>query len=265
MAYEPSRWSARTAGLRARLRSARMPIEPSRYVARETEGLPPVVQRFFGAVLRDGQPMIAAVRLQHEGQINTSDTRAKWSRFHSDQLVVTRRPGFDWDARIRMFSGVNIFVHDAYVQGEGILHAAVLGLVTVADRRGTPELAQGELLRFLAEAAWYPTALLPSQGVSWREDGERSACASLSDGRTTVSLQVRFDDEGLIGSVWAAARFRETGGTLVPTPWHGRFWSYEWRDGMRIPTEGEVAWELPTGPLPYWRGRMTNIAYDFAA
>jgi len=51
----------------------------------------------------------------------------------------------------------------------------------------------------------------------------------------------------------------------VFAPWIGRFWDYEVRDGMRIPLSGEVAWQLPDGSLlPYWRGRIMNIAYDFA-
>ena len=40
-------------------------------------------------------------------------------------------------------------------------------------------MAEGELMRFLAEAAWYPTALLPSQGVRWQGADERSAFATL--------------------------------------------------------------------------------------
>jgi hypothetical protein len=33
---------------------------------------------------------------------------------------------------------------------------------------------------------------------------------------------------------------------------------------MQIPLEGEVAWLLPEGPKPYWRGRITDIAYELA-
>ncbi len=53
-------------------------------------------------------------------------------------------------------------------------------------------------------------------------------------------------------------------GVNVPTPWEGRWSRYELRDGMRVPIEGEVAWMLPAGPWPYWRGRITSIAYEFA-
>jgi hypothetical protein len=262
--YGVQRWETGAKELRARLEAARAPVEPARYDAREIESLPSPVQRYFRAVLRDGQPMVAAARVSHEGQFNMSETEPKWSPFTSRQMVVARRPGFDWDARIRMAPGVHVFVHDAYVAGEGILHAQLLGLVTVADIRGTREAAQGELMRFLAEAAWYPTALLPSQGVRWEVIDESSAGATLKDGPNSASLEFRFDAEGLISTIRAAARHRVVNGTLVATPWQGRFWSYEVRDGMRVPLQGEVAWELADGLRPYWRGRINDIAYDFA-
>jgi hypothetical protein len=226
--------------------------------------MPAPVQRYFRAVLKDGQPMIASIRIAHAGQFSLGETEPKWVPFTSSQMVVTRRPGFDWDARMRMAPGINVFVHDAYVAGEGILHATLLGLVTLATMRGTPEAAQGELMRFFAEAVWYPTALLPSQGVRWEAVDNTLAKATIRDGDVTVTLLFRFNDDGLIGSVRAEARGRVVNGAVVPTPWEGRLWRYEVRDGLRIPLEAEVAWQLPEGPLPYWRARITEIAYEFA-
>jgi hypothetical protein len=34
-------------------------------------------------------------------------------------------------------------------------------------------------------------------------------------------------------------------------------------DGMRIPLAGEVEWHLPDRHLPYWRGRITEVAYEY--
>jgi hypothetical protein len=264
IAYGSSRWKAGTHAMRARLEAARLPIKPATYGEKEIENLPAPVRRYFRAVLKDGQPMVSVARLKHEGRFNMGETQAKWRRFTSTQVAVTRRPGFDWDGRIAMAPGLNVFVHDAYVAGEGILHVELLGLARLADLRGTPEVAQGELMRFLAEAAWYPTALLPSQGVRWDPIDDVSAKATLTDGATTVSLVFHFDEEGLISGVWAAARSRTVSGELVATPWQGRFWGYEIRAGMRVPLEGEVAWELAAGLWPYWRGCATEITYDFA-
>lgn len=50
----------------------------------------------------------------------------------------------------------------------------------------------------------------------------------------------------------------------IPTPWQGRFWDYQLRDGMRVPLAGEVAWLLGEGPRPYWRGRIRDIDYEYA-
>jgi hypothetical protein len=85
--------------------------------------------------------------------------------------------------------GLPVRVHDAYVAGEGVLNARVLGLVSVVDMRGTGEVAEGELMRFFAEAAWYPTALLPSQGVRWQAvDAKKCAKLALSFVRLDNSI-----------------------------------------------------------------------------
>jgi hypothetical protein len=68
----------------------------------------------------------------------------------------------------------------------------------------------------------------------------------------------------LIESSYAAARPRTVGGAVVNAPWSGRGWGYDRRDGMRIPLEAEVAWVLPEGACPYWRGRIVSIEYEYA-
>lgn len=260
--YGSSRWQAATADMHTRLEAARSPIRPAVYDSGELAGLPAPVQRYFRAVLQDGQPMIAAVYMEHAGTFNMSETGEQWKPFTSTQRVITQRPGFDWEGRIEMMPGVAARVHDAYIAGEGILHATLFGLISLVNLRGTPEVAQGELMRFLAEAPWYPTALLPSQGVLWEAGDDASARATLRDGETTLTLLFRFDASGLIESVRAEARGRTVGDKVVPTPWEGHWGQYELRDGMRVPTQGEVAWMLPEGPKPYWRGRITRIEYQ---
>ena len=224
--YGEIRWRSGRRALRGRLEAARRPLAIKGFDPRELEPLPPPVQRYFRAVLTAGQPMVAAANVEHTGTFNQSEGTAQWKPFTSTQRVITQRPGFDWDARIAIAPGISVFVHDAYVAGEGILHAAVLGLFSVANLRGTGDLAKGELMRFFAEAAWYPTALLPSQGVAWSAVDDRSARATLKDGDLAITLLFRFNAEGLIDSVRAEARGRMMGGKVVSAPWEGRFWNY---------------------------------------
>lgn len=258
-------WKSGTRAIRDRLEAARLPIRPKVFDQSELERLPPPVQRYLRAVLSNGQPMVAAVNLELTGTMDLGKQTEQWKPFTSTQRVVTRRPGFDWDARAAMMPGISVRVHDAYVAGEGILHAALFGLVPVADLRGTGAVAQGELMRFLAEAAWYPTALLPSQGVQWDSVDDRSARATLQDGDLTLTLLFGFNGEGLIATVRAEVRGRTVGGKVVPTPWQGRYWNYAMREGMRVPLEGEAAYLLPEGAKPYWRGRVSKLSYEFAS
>lgn len=262
LAFGASRWQSATEEMHAKLEAVHLPNNSPTYNANELDDLPAPVQRYFRAVLSDDQPMVSRVSVAHTGTFNMSESGEQWKPFTSTQHVTTRPPGFVWNGRITMMPGLPVRVHDAYVAGEGILRASLFGLITLADMRGTPAMDQGELMRYLAEAAWYPTALLPSQGVQWEAVDDTSARATLQDGDTRVSLFFLFDEVGLIESVRAEARGRTVAGKVIATPWEGRWSHYALRDGMRIPIEGEVAWLLPEGRKPYWRGRITEISFE---
>ncbi len=257
------RWQGATTTLHRKMDSVRTSSPIKTYDPRELLTLPAPVQRYFHTVLKEGQPLVASVNVEHAGTFNMSATGEQWKPFRSTQRVVIQRPGFVWDARIRMVPGMPIHVHDAYVAGEGVLAARLFGLFTVMKQPSTPELAQGELMRFLAEAAWYPTALLPSQGVVWKGIDDSRASATLTDVTISVTLLFQFDVQGRISSVRSEGRYREVDGGQIATPWQGRVWDYQRRDGMLIPLAGEVAWLLPDGAKPYWRGHIINIAYEW--
>ena len=270
-AYGARRWAGTTLTLTRALEAARTdaavsPPRPTHYHSHALDGLPAPVQRYFRAVLKEGQPVIAAATIDMAGTFNMSPAANQWKPFTSRQRVVTRRPGFLWDARIGMLPGVNVRVVDSYIAGEGLLHAAVLGLFSVAEIRGEGDIARGEFMRFFAEAAWYPTALLPGQGVQWEPVDDRSAHATIVDGPLKLTLLFRFNEAGLIDSFRAESRGAETvDGKMIMLPWEGRFSNYQVRDGMTVPLAGEVAWMRPEGRKPYFIGRVTGLSYEFVS
>ena len=262
--YGSYRWKNATKEMHATLEAMRSPLVPKVYSIDELADLPLPVQRYFKKVLRDGQPIVSAANIKQEGTFNMGETGDQWSPFVATQKVVVQRPGFDWEGHITMMPGLKVWVHDAYIAGEGLMHASVLGLVSVVNMRDTGEVAKGELMRFLAEAPCYPTVLLPSQGIQWEAVDDTSAKATLTEGENTLTLLFRFGKEDLIESVRAEARGRTVAGEMIPTPWEGYWHSYEMRSGMLIPTAGEVAWLMPEGAKPYWRGRITDVDFEFA-
>jgi hypothetical protein len=63
--YGAQRWQSDTKKLLMRMEAAYIPIAPSTYDPRELEGLPASVQRYFRAVLSEGQPFVTAVSVEH--------------------------------------------------------------------------------------------------------------------------------------------------------------------------------------------------------
>ena len=261
VAFGRSRWADSTQAQLAKLEAARLPTPADCYDVRELEGLPAPVQRYFRTVLKDGQPFIAAATFELAGTINMSSTGGdNWKLFTSSQRAVIQRPGFLWNGRVSMLPGLAARVHDSYIAGSGTLHAAMLGLFPVAEVQGGGEIARGELMRYFAEMPWYPTALLPSQGVRWAAVDDRSAYATLVDGPISLTLLFRFDDAGLITSVHADARGSGVGKDMVMLPWDCNVSNYRLRHGMMVPTRGGAA----KGGKPYFVGDLTSLVYEFA-
>ncbi len=261
------RWRVATRVQMALLEAARVPVPTGLtnvYDARELDGLPAPVQRYFRAVLKDGQPFVTAATFEFAGVFNMSASGGEqWKPFTSSQRAVTQRPGFLWNGRVVMLPGLAAHVHDSYIGGVGMLHAALLGLFTVVDVHGGAEAARGELMRYFAEMPWYPTALLPSQGVRWQAVDDRSAHATLVDGPISLTLLFRFDAAGLISSVHADARGAGAGKNMVMLPWECGASDYQSRGGMLVPTRGEAAWMRPEGRRPYFIGNLRSMVYQF--
>lgn len=262
--WAPYRWHSQHQLLLHQLSLSNAALDHEKFDPKQLETLPAPVKRYFNVVLKPQQPIVTSVRLSHNGQFNMGESTDSWQPFQSEQWISVQHPGFLWDARIRFFPGITFFVRDGYIAGEGLLTAKLWGGITVMAAPSTPELDQGELMRYLAEAAWYPTALLPSNGVYWQAIDAHQAQATLKQGKTEVSLIFSFNENDLIETVSASNRYREVNGKQVATPWQGRFWDYQWRNGMRIPLSGEVAWQLPEGIRPYWRARIQDITHQFA-
>lgn len=236
----------------ALLASAAAPTTPVDF-HRDLADLPDPVRRYFETVLTDGQERVRTARVEQTGEFRLGDREAPWRPFTATEWFAVDPPGFVWSAAISLAPLVRVRVVDRFQHGRGALRARLFSLVTVADADAGPELDEGELSRYLAESVWVPTALLPAAGVDWTPVDDRSAEATLSHEGTTVSLTFRFGDDGLVERVHASDRPREVDGEYVPTPWTGTFGDYRDVGGVRVPTSGEVAWELPDGDLPYWR------------
>lgn len=224
--------------------------------------LPAPVARYFAFAVPDGQRRIRVARVHWAGDMRLQPV-AEWSPFTAEQRFTVSPPGFVWDARVRMMPLIPVRVRDSYIAGEGQMLGRIGGVVNVVNEGGTREMAASALVRWLGEAAWFPTALLPGGGVTWQPVDDSAARATITDGAIRVSGDFRFAPSGEMTAM-TAVRYRDVNGTGVETPFEGRYHGFERRQGVMVPKSAEVAWLLPEGRFAYWRGRPTDIAYDFA-
>lgn len=220
--------------------------------------------RYLEAVLPSDRPNIRSALLTQRGEFLLKPPRF-YRPFTAIDIVSPPQMSFLWLAKIDVAPFITIDVRDAFEDGRGSTLARIRGLWTVADAAGTHEMALGSLQRLLAEAVWCPTMLVPGDALQWMPLDDRSARATLTVAHVKASLDFQFDADGLITSVFSASRPRATARGFVPTPWRGDFSGYERRSGMLIPMRGQVAWLLPEGQQIYWRGEITNAAYDLTA
>jgi hypothetical protein len=199
------------------------------------------------------------VRIEQEGTLRTGDADSPWRAFTATHRATVRQPGFVWDARVGLLPLVWLRVRDAFVDGAGSARLSLWSAVPVGGSASTPALDEAALQRYLAEAVWYPAALHPSNGVRWEPLDDRTARATVTAGETTASLTFHFDGDGRVERVHTSGRYRAVDGGFEPTPWTGVWRGYEERDGVEVPTRGEVVWHLPGGDLRAWRGRVTGF------
>ena len=208
-----------------------------------------------------GPRRVRAAHVRWRGEFQLAPG-AGWRPFTAEQRFTVSPPGFVWDAAINMLPVVGrlvpMRVRDHYLGGEGAMLGRFGGVVPVVHATGTPELAASALARWLGEAAWFPQALLPGGPVTWEAVDDSTARAIVTDGAVQVRADFHFAPTGEMTRM-TAMRYRDVDGRGVLTPFEGRYGAYVRRGGVLVPGESEVAWLLPEGRFPYWRGRALEV------
>jgi hypothetical protein len=237
------------------MKSARRDMDgPGSVVDFGREG-PALVHRYVERVLPPGGRVPRTVRITQAGEM----VRRPGGRplpFTAVEEFVVEEVAFSWRARFPVMPLVSMRVLDGYLAGEGRLEARLFGVPFM--RVGGPETAEGEAIRYLSELPWVPHAMIANRELEWSDINARAVEVATKVGSRRVAVRLEFDETGhIVGA--SAERPRTEGRRTVRRPWTGTFGEYAVVGGVRIPTLGEVRWELPDGPFVYWRGTITSF------
>ncbi|WP_068783453.1 DUF6544 family protein [Paenibacillus phocaensis] len=221
--------------------------------------LPPPVLRWLRLTrsLDAGKP-IQSVRIRQEGMLRTKP-EGGWMPFRAKQYSLLDQPSFIWKARIRAAPGVAIYGRDLYLNGQADMLIKLMGVFKVGHARGR-EIDQGSLVRYLAEMVWYPTAAL-SPYITWEAVADDVARANISYGGINASGTFYFQKTGEPVR-FMAQRFKEDRETCTMEEWEVRMGTYKPFQGIFIPSQGEICWNLQAGPFHWFRFEVKEAEFN---
>lgn len=229
----------------------------------DTPVMPPPVDRYMRKAMQDGQPLIRRMTLAQRGRLRTDSAKEKWFSFDARQVASPAAPGFAWNARVALPGGLHLRVLDTYAQGRGAGHVRLLSAIPIGKDGNRPPINSGALHRYLAEAVWYPTALLPGPHLRWSPIDDHRALASLSDHGLSVSLEFRFNPDDDVVGIYTPARWGRFGTEDRQVAWEGHFTRHVVRDGLRVPLRGDVGWYTDGTWKPVFFCDLSALTYEF--
>jgi hypothetical protein len=225
---------------------------------RSLEGLPAPVARYLRLALPTKRDL-REVRIRQVGTLRTDVNSERWMPFEAEHIVVPPTTGFVWNASVQVVPLIHVRVRDALIEGKGSGQVSLLSAFTVSAAGDSPEMNSGSLHRYLAEAVWYPTALLPSSQLTWSEIDATRSLAMLTSHGVSVSLEFRFAESGEVVGIFTPGRWGTFPEGYRQVPWEGHFRDYRERNGVVVPSEGEVGWYVGDQWRAVWKGRITGF------
>lgn len=259
-------WQRRSHYLKDQLNAARPGILHHSLDFSQLDGIPETAKRYL--LHSTSERKVKSLSFQQQGWFKLQDN---WHRFEASEFITTEPAGFLWDATIHTTIGnsvsfaelpatlsIPVHVRDSLFQNHGGLEARIYQTVPLFNMTQAPEIDKGELLRWVAESALVPTALFPSEHLSW-EDGlaHNESILQYHNHRLTVTFR-----DKVIHSI-AGHRPRRTDHAFVDTPFEGHFGDYQRHEGMLVPEYMEIGWYENNTLNVYFKAMASNFDYDF--
>jgi hypothetical protein len=230
------------------------------YTAADLKQLPAPVQRYFRYALKDGQKHVGRVSIGMNGTFKMKESD-QWIPFEAKQYYETSKPAYVWLATLRPLPYLWTEARDLLHQGRGSSVNRLYSALELSYDAGR-EADLSALARYITEAPWYPTALLPSEFVSWHAVDSGSAKVVFRYNGYIVSVIFTMNGRGEIVKAMTGDRYRKVKGYREQVPWTAHYIKYEEVNRMKIPMEVETAWNLKDRSFVYAKYSVASISYD---
>lgn len=222
--------------------------------------LPLIVQKWLLNSGTVGKEVVKTVFVEQNLKMLMKPEQKEWYNAIATQYFTTSPPAFNWSVNLKMFPLMNVSGRDKFENGKGEMTIKLLSFIPVVNARDNNKINEATLQRYLAEIVWFPSAAI-SPYITWEGLDNFSANATLEYNGTKGSGIFYFDENGVFKK-FTTMRYKDIKDTK-PTKWTVTATKTEVRNGITIPVESELDWELDSGNWTWLKLKITNILYNF--
>ncbi|MBX7541409.1 DUF6920 family protein [Qipengyuania sphaerica] len=215
---------------------------------------PPEEARALAARLGVLDPGKGVARFRQSGRLRNIG-REKWMAFSARQMIECASCAFDWRARVGPLGAIH--VEDSLHGDTPSGRVSIAGLVTLDRAAASPDLLKGQLMRYLAELPWCPTAILANRDLRWSVTDKDELRVSTQSRGVCGEVTFKLNDAGLPVRVEGLRPAMEQDG-YVERLWIGEFSEFRQCDGYTVPHEAAVSWVLEGSAFEVWRGKLSD-------
>lgn len=228
---------------------------------KELNDQPYLIKNFFSTVIASGAEIPQFATIKQEARFKT-DVNSDWFSMRAEQYYTTKDPNFLWYSELETSKYFWINAIDSYINNKGNMLIKFNSSITIADSWGI-ELDKSGLLRFISEAVYFPTGLVPSENLIWNVLDSNIAEIKFKDGDISVVAKVFFNPDYTINKIETYDKYRALEDGFLKSLHTVYFSKYAlFDDSFLVPTYMEVEWDLPTGSFKYGKFKITEILYE---
>ncbi len=230
------------------------------FIHSQIQNEPKLIQKFYKKVVDDSSPIPNFITLNQSGEIKTEEN-SNWLKIKSTEYFTSQKPNLLWDAEIGNSKFFWIEIVDSYLRRKGNTLIKINSSVTIGDSWGI-EIDKSNLFKYLSEAVYFPTSLLPSKNLKWNILDSNIAEIKFTDDKTSVVAKLFFNNDGTISNIETLDKFRPMNDNYKESLFTIYFSNYKKYNSFLIPTYCEVEWDLENGKFKFGKFKIDNIKYE---
>jgi len=221
--------------------------------------LPEIVKLWLQRSHVVGNERVYSVSLIQQGHMRTKPD-SKWMPFRATQYFNVDDPSFVWYTSVNTMPLMSMVGRDKFWNGEGEMLIKLAGLIPVVNVSNNEKINSGTMLRYLSELCWFPQAVI-NDYIEWEPMSSTSAKATFTYKNQSVFGTFSFTEEGDVMAFEAQRYYGGTEDSKLEN-WRVETSSFKKFDGIRIPNQCKVIWQLEEGDFHWLSLEIIDIAYN---